>query len=425
MKPRPIPTAWNQFNLAGSPFFQESLENGDQTPRPLSLFVGREPQLGQLLSVLYGAGLNSSRQAVSGAAGVGKTTLVKEFKAKALEQGYLTTDDLVPLLTGDTADKLFGRVLGMLYDTILANHPATGHHPAMRQGQVLVRTARLGTGGVSLSLLGIGAGVTKGTTVTTPSDLLIDGPRVMRDLMRMVQESDARGVLLHLNNIENLSESDAVAAAAILRDLRDLMLLHSGLHFVIDGTTDAVNTIVGSHAQIRSIVANVPLEPMAVVEVHLLLQARYEHMRVDQTLPVVSPVDALAVETLYELFRGDLRGLFKTLEDGVTPLIGLVGDVTRPIRIDELRPVVQQRYAAELAALPERNRVEQLRRWSSTGVDSSQTQKSLAKLWKVSQPAVSQALGYLVRQGYVYALPRSGAGAGEYVLSGVGRLIFG
>ena len=39
--------------------------------------------------------------------GVGKTTLVQMLKAAALEDGYLTTDALVPFLTGDTRVALF------------------------------------------------------------------------------------------------------------------------------------------------------------------------------------------------------------------------------------------------------------------------------------------------------------------------------
>ena len=54
-----------------------------------------------------------------------------------------------------------------------------------------------------------------------------------------------------------------------------------------------------------------------------------------------------------------------------------------------------------------------------------QTQKSLGVLWGVSQGTVSPALAYLIRQGYVLALPRSSGTPTQYMLSGVSRLIFG
>src|SRR5690606_11913374 len=87
-------------------------------------------------------------------------------------------------------------------------------------------------------------------------------------------------------------------------------------------------------------------------------------------------------------------------------------------------PVLQQRYAAEIAQLPEA-RVAQLRMWGEKDPGSQQTQATLAKLWGVSQAAVSNALKTLIERGYVVALPRQGSEATRYVLSGVGQLVFG
>lgn len=426
MTQRPLPTSWNVYNLTRSPFFQQPLESGELTPRPLSLFVGRKKELEQLRGTIHGAGENATVQAVAGAPGVGKTTLVKELKALVLDDGYLTTDSYVAILPNDTPESLFGRVLSALYDTIIANRPQSGGNPAMADAKILVRATRLTSGGLTLPIPGVGGiGGSRGTGAVTPKDMLIDGPRVMRDLMRMIQASDGRGVLLHLNNLENLSESDAEGAAEVLRALRDVMLLHNGLHYLIAGTTDAVSIAVNTHAQVRSVVSTLVLAPLATAEVHRLLRTRYEHLRVDHKRPAIAPVDDTAVSTLYEFFRGDLRGLLKALEDGAGPLIGLEDAMVHPLTIDELRPVLRQRYATELASLPEQKRVSQLTQWGTSAPNSAQTQKSLGALWKLSQGPVSIALGYLVRQGYVVPLPRTRAEPIQYVLSGVGRLIFG
>lgn len=436
MPQRPLPSSWNLYNLLGSPYFQETLEAGESSARPLTLFVGRTAELHQLRETIHGAGALSSRQAVAGVPGVGKTTLVQELKASMLATGYLSADTLVPIVAGDTIGGVFGRVLGALYDTILVNRPQSLDHPAMRAAQLLVRADRLSTGGANLAVLGFGAGVTRATTVVTPSDIMIDGPRIMRDLMALVRQSDARGVLLHLNNLENLSESDAAGAAEILRSLRDPMLLHDGLHYVVVGTTSAVNVVVNTHPQVRTVFSTVLLEPLEISDVHRLLAARYKHLRLHRSHPTVPPADADAVAGLYTLFRGDLRGLLKALKDGVSPLLGLAGTgvaehavdqhaAVRPLTLDELRPMLRQRYAAQLASLPERGRVEQLTRWGSRTPTSAQTQRSLSKLWGVTQGAVSTAITYLVRQGFVVALPRNGTEPTRYVLSGTGQLVFG
>src|SRR5258705_7110242 len=195
-----------------------------------------------------------------------------------LQDGYLATDELFTVLPGDTAAGLFGRVLGALYDTILVNRPQSHGSPAMQAAQLLVRAAKLGTGGASVSIMGFGVGATRGTTVVAPRDILIDGPRIMRDLMALVHASDARGVLLHVNNLENLSESDARKAGEILRSLRDLMLLHDGLHYVVAGTTEAVNIVVNQHTQVRTIFDTLMLEPLAVAAGHRRLAERYSDL---------------------------------------------------------------------------------------------------------------------------------------------------
>lgn len=426
-----LPTSWNLYNLTSSPFFQGTLESGDQSLRPLSLFVGRTAELARLRAKVHGAGHGSSRQAVAGVPGVGKTTLVQELKASLLQDGYLTTDELIPVLAGETTESLFGRVLASLYDIILVNRPQSHGSQAMQDAQLLVRAAKFGSGGGSLSILGIGGGMTKGTTVVTPKEILFDGPRIMRDLMVLVRGSDARGVVLHLNNLENLSEADTKAAGEVLRSLRDIMLMHDGLHYIVVGTTDAINAAVNHHVQVRSVFDTLMLEPMAVADVHRMLEERYAYLRADPERPIIAPVTAEAVEQFYALFRGDLRGLLKALDDGVGQLIGLAGlesdsDVAavRPLTLDELSPVLQHRYSAQLATVAERGRVEQLTTWGRSDPASSHTQKSLQQLWGISQGSVSAALMQLTALGYVMPLPRTSGQPMQYVLSGVSRLIF-
>jgi hypothetical protein len=168
----------------------------------------------------------------------------------------------------------------------------------------------------------------------------------------------------------------------------------------------------------------IPLPPMSLDELRALLTARYEHLRLHRTDPLIPPVDDDAVTMAYSLYRGDLRGLLKALEDGVTPNIGLTGS-RRALTFDALRHALRDRYRDELDALGEDVRAEQLRAWGLTDPAAEQTQKTLGALWHLTQPAVSQALMWLTRRGYAMALPRNGNRQTRYVLTGVSRLIFG
>lgn len=418
----PLPNAWNVFNLQASPYWQDPLGDGDAV-HPLQLFVGRTRELHTLLDGLHGAGASSSRWAVAGGAGVGKTTLVKRFKAAALESGYLTTDAVVPVLSGDTAESLFGRVLGAVYDIVLANRPNTHDHAAMRAAQVLVRAAREVLRGGGASVAGFGASASQHVSLTVPRELMIDGARVMRDLMQLVQSSDARGVLVHLNNLENLGDTDVRNAASVLRDLRDPMLMHPGLHVVLVGTVNAVRTTVQTHPQVRSTFSVVELPPLADEEVLEVLRRRYAHLCLDAARPVVPPVEDEAIRTLHALFRGDLRGVLKALDAGVRPTIGLLDEI-RPLTPAELRQQLQTHYLHELSQSLDASRVRQLTTWGTTDATHEHTQRTLRDLWQISQPAVSMALTQLEREGYVVALPRQPGKATRYALSGMMRLAF-
>jgi hypothetical protein len=433
----PLPNPWNAFNLLSTPFWQDALGAGDVV-HPLSLFVGREQALTALVNCLFGAGAGSSRRAIEGSPGVGKTTLVKRFKAQALENGFFVADGFVSVLADDTNESLFGRVLGAVYDILLANRPHTVEQPAMQAAQVLVRAAREKARSGGVSIFGVGVSIGQNVSNTSPKDLLLDGPRVLRDLMELVAATDARGVLVHINNLENVSEAAMAAAGTILRDLRDLLFMHNGLHVVLVGTPDAIQATVAAHPQVRTTFSIHTLDPMPPSDVHRMLEARYAWLTRDPARPVVPPVEPQAVEALYALYAGDLRGLLQALDDGVTPNIGLssatisarergpgaAGHTHRSLSMADIAPTLQQLYLDQLAALSEERFVLRLLQWGKRHAGDTFTQKQLATLWKVQQATVSETLAFLARQGLVRALPRKGRTAAEYVLTGRSRVTF-
>ena len=241
-------------------------------------------------------------------------------------------------------------------------------------------------------------------------------------------------MILHLNNLENLSEAEADGAADILRSLRDIVFQCDFLHVLIVGTTSAVQTAVNKHAQLRSLFGTTVVEPLLAADVHHLLRERYLFLRLHQARPAGRPVTDDTVDALYDLFRGDLRGLLRALHDGVGAVVGLgnisgstsdkTGAVLAPLTLDAIRPALQHTYLTELHSLGERRRVEQLLAWGRSDPAAVHTQSSLRVLWKLGQSAVSTALDALVRLGYVVVMARVG-GAVEYGLSGRGRLMFG
>ena len=80
-----------------------------------------------------------------------------------------------------------------------------------------------------------------------------------------------------------------------------------------------LRTVVQSHTQIRSVFSNpLILEPLDLDDVKQLLANRYAALQLDPAKPWQPPATDAVVQGLYALFRGDLRGLLKALEDGIT-----------------------------------------------------------------------------------------------------------
>ncbi|MBD2551310.1 ATP-binding protein [Microcystis elabens FACHB-917] len=422
-----LPNLWGLYNLRSSPFFQATLRVDSQAT-PLRLFVGRQRER-QLLLTTIGSS-PSSRQAVAGRPGIGKTTLVQTVKADAQAGGYWSCDEIIPISARGAgaeaaSEHLLGQLLSGVYDAVLANCP-TAAGSEVEAAQQLVRSIRLRGGGFTLSAYGVGIGGSQSESVATPPGaLLLDGPRVLRDLIRYAIGQGARGIVLHLNNLENLSEADASRAADLLRGIRDQALLHDGLHLIVVGTTDAVSTVVQSHTQIRSVFSNpLVLEPLELGDVEQLLANRYEALQLDPTRPWRSPVEAAVVQRLYELFRGDLRGMLKALEDGITALLGLTsaGADVAPVGLEDLLLTLRQRNQAELQEQLGDTAWERLLAWAGVDAASIQTQAQLVELWQVKQPSVSQTLQQLIEAGAVEALPRRGREAIQYLMTGTARL---
>jgi hypothetical protein len=139
-------------------------------------------------------------------------------------------------------------------------------------------------------------------------------------------------------------------------------------------------------------------------------------------------VDDAVVERLYQLFRGDLRGMLKALEDGMTALLGLTSAATSdgaaPVGMDDLLLVLRQRNQQELNDQLGPTAWERLRAWGNRDPEAIEIQTGLKTLWGVSQSAVSQTLQQLTTAAAVEALPRKGRDPIQYMLTGTARLAF-
>ena len=249
-------------------------------------------------------------------------------------------------------------------------------------------------------------------------------PPILRELPRVASRHGLAGILIHINNLENLvTDADRTRAGNALLDLRDLFLV-DGLHYLLVGTPDAVRALIAPHAQMRSVFGmSRPLAPLPRDGFLSLLARRYTHLRLDASREVRAPVDHDAAAEVYRVYRGDLRGTLRALDEATQELIGYTERPGAPIGSDELFGVLVPMLQAEAdSTLGEslQDRFYTLREVGGGEI----TQKGLMDLWNVTQGPVSAYVRELQRLGYVHESRREGRQI-WYALTGPARLVLG
>lgn len=422
--PANLPNHWTPYNLQESPFFQADLRPTG-SGRPLDLFVGREREAERLLAKIGGA--SSSRETVEGQPGFGKTTLTQYVKARAAEAGYASYPDPVSAAGVDTAETLLLRLLRYVYDALTSRlGDAVRTDPVIEASRRLIFDTRVRDIKVAAQVAGFGMDreVVERTEPAPFHSPLLSVPALLKELPAVARRHELRGVVVHLNNLENLtSDAERAQTAMALRDLRDVFLL-DGYHFILVGTSDAVRALITTHAQVRSVFGlSVPLAPLTRNEFLALLARRYSHLRVDPNAEVRAPVEHEAAAEVYRIYRGDLRGALRALEAATQELIGYAGPPGTPVAAGALFGVLVPLLQAEAdAALSEPL---QDRFYSLHQMDAPEfTQRDLMDLWELAQGTVSEHLKELQRLGYVQETRRQGRQI-WYGLTGPARLILG
>jgi hypothetical protein len=255
-------------------------------------------------------------------------------------------------------------------------------HPSMKAARQILLAYEIEGGGVSFGIATISGGVSRSSSAHAgPGAVLVHVPRLLRDLAGIALQSRAlRGVLVHLNNLENPTEANAQKAAQVLRDLRDHCLLVPGLHFIVAGTDGAVRQVISGQPQLRG-VFGVPelISPLEAQEVQDLLRRRYEYLKINKDEPVPPFVTDDSLTDLYRLFQGDLRSTLQALEEAAKRLAPLAEHPTDPMDEEALRRVLNNVYQQMVRARLDETALRHVKRLAATVGREPFTRADLAK----------------------------------------------
>jgi hypothetical protein len=293
-------------------------------------------------------------------------------------------------------------LLSHVYEAVVGSAGSGLEVESVQTARQLVRSFRIRSGSANVSVLGFGAGGGTSTQVIH-GGLVSPGlvvPPLLQQLVAVAEEKlDARGIVVHVNNFENLVDSDREGAADTVRDVRDLLLLH-GYHYLFVGTGDALHAIVDRHAQVRSIFGMFEeLPPLGSDEFVALLESRYRYLRLDTTTPAVAPVEPDTARAVYALFHGDLRGALRALDIGAHELAGYGDPPRAPMGLGELMVVLAPRYAYEMHQRLGETHARYLMQIGD--LREPFTQQQLRATWRVGKGTTSEIANALTRMGYL------------------------
>ncbi len=386
-----IAKLWEPYGLRASPFFQEELRAHDQA-HPVELFVGRSAELKRVVRRV--ASDAASRSIVQGEPGVGKTSFINRVKAEVAAQGIATYEHPIRIQSGTTAATLVADALRLLLRIRLAAKWTTD------PGGFWAKTTRLLEGeevvGGSMSAFGVGVGLSRGFIAPRVAlDALYDH---LGEGLRLLQRDGVVGVLVHVNNLENLTEADAEEAAAMLRDLRDHLML-PGAHWIFGGAT-GVDAVFRRFAQLDGIFpAAETLQPLASDEMEMLLARRYKHLKIAGRR-VVPPIEPAVAADLYALYQGDLRNFLRLLADAAERGLGLSG--VRPMTAEEVVRHTAAEYAQNLRTRVGEGDFAHLQAITSELSDPPEFRVTeAARTLKIKQSSASQLVDRLAKAGVI------------------------
>jgi hypothetical protein len=421
---------WIDRNLRDTPFFHQALDPSRDTSYPIDLFVGRADEANEILADVLGT--SSSRSAVQGSPGVGKTSLASFIKERAGREGIGSRARFVSLGHQARSEDVLLDILGYVYQVVLANGDiSTEALNAVRTArQILeVQENRNLSASVGIPTMGSVGGGTSVSYSTPPSAIRFQAPLLVEQLLRLAKEHcGLSGILLHLNNLDNLAAQDIERAGLVLRDLRDWCLMLPDLHVLVVGTDYAVQNVIGAHPQLRTVFTSIArIQPLALAEVESLLEKRYAFLRISPEEPVPLLVTSEALGEIYRLFRGDLRGVFQALHRGILRLTLRKGLSPRaPAELGPLIEVLADLYRGEVTREMGTSGMESLKRLAAAVGKETFTQAEVRKRLKMNANSASEFVRTLLKFEFAVLGERVPEGPGRprerYLLSGAARL---
>ena len=302
---------WEYFGLEKNPFDIKAVEKYGIVPT--STFIGRDEHREGLKKIIQTR--DHSLSLVVGEKGIGKTSLGNVVRADICKNFFITVSEIDSQSDWSSQDFIL-HALGNIYETATSisrykSLPPKYVEACSRIVDQLSSLFESGSSNLGLQLAGFGLekGGGKGLSATSISFLRLQ----MKKIVHIIRESGYKGLVLQFNNLDNIEDEKRLSQ--VLSDLRDF-LVSDNIHFIFLG-----NKIMESCFKINSkvnecITYDVQLGPLNYPEIIQILDKRYNTFKIPNMSPL-KPISDDALKTIYDLYEGNIRQIFFSLDHAV------------------------------------------------------------------------------------------------------------
>ena len=327
---------WSRYGLKDSPYNTKALSLiGNLNIE--KVFCGRQKELKLIGDRIFSS--ESSRTAIVGEVGTGKTTFANHLrwqlsrKKNIKETRYLTTIEEIKI-------RDYWNFNSFLRETLFEIYNSSQIFKWDEEG-IKLKTLKIIKNNLnifekkSFEIREDGIKLSKKENLPNqhiPSEILQSW------FCKLCEEIRGYGkeLILHYNNLESISSENL---GNLFMSIKEIMQI-SGTHWLFLGDVNILS-VIENIPQIHSIFnQHLFLEPLSKEEILLILKKRCEFLSEERT-KYIQPYDELTVLELYNKLSGNIRFIFKLLEDTTSYLSSLSSSACK-VNINEIN-IIQEK----------------------------------------------------------------------------------
>lgn len=327
---------WDHFGLQKNPFEIKAVEIGGLVP--ITTFTGRTEDRQNLQQAIKNH--NHSLNLIVGDRGVGKTSLGNIVRSDLFEKFFTPLNEIDTQHTWKSADFIEHALLSIYETTFQAKTHTTMERNYLRACDEVSKiihpifTSEQGSFGVQFAGFGIDTG--SGQAVTKLPFALLK--LKVKEAIDIVRRFGYSGIILQYNNLDNI-EIEPKKLSKLFADLRDFLVTEN-LHIILSGNkimeegikyNSKVNECITSDYHIGSLPKNIITQ---------IIEKRYEAFKIENRAPT-PPVSKDSIEMLCELYNGNIRQVFFSLDHAVIYSEKILGKI-KQLNKEEVKKILNE-----------------------------------------------------------------------------------